>query len=250
MMELVSIITTVYNSEKYISETIESVLAQTYTYWEMIIVDDYSADKSREIVKDFLNKDNRIRLIELKENSGTGKARNVALKNAKGRFVAFLDSDDTWLPEKLEKQIRFMLDNEYPISYTSYKLIDHKGNDLNRIIKAINNVNMHKYLKNTIIGHSSSMIDLKKTGVFKIADIRIRVDTQTWINLLKKGFVAYGLDEVLMIYRVHNKSISSNKLFAAKKTWNLYYNIEKLGFFKSMFYFGNYAFNAFKKHYL
>jgi teichuronic acid biosynthesis glycosyltransferase TuaG len=154
------------------------------------------------------------------------------------------------MPEKLEKQIRFMTENNYSISFTSYKMIDEDGNDLERIVQVVESVNLHQYLKNTIIGYSSSMIDLKQTGKFQIADIRIRVDTQVWLSLLKKGFVAYGLDEVLMVYRVHKKSISSNKLNAAKKTWNLYYNIEKLGFFRSVFYFSNYAFNAFKKHYL
>jgi len=250
MAELISIITPVYNSAKYIAETIESVLAQTYSDWEMIIVDDCSTDKSRDVIRKFAKKDTRIHLIEFEKNSGTGKARNIALQNARGRFVAFLDSDDMWLPEKLEKQFLFMTENNYPISFTSYKLIDENGKDLDRVIKVVNSVNLHQYLKNTIIGYSSSMIDLKQTGSFQIANIRIRVDTQVWISLLKKGYVAYGLNEVLMIYRVHKKSISSNKLFAAKKTWNLYYHVENLGFFKSVFYFGNYAFNAFKKHYL
>lgn len=250
MAELISIITPVYNSEKYIADTIESVLAQTYSDWEMIIVDDCSTDKSKNIIREFAKNEKRIHLLEFEKNAGTGKARDVALKNAKGRFVAFLDSDDLWLPEKLEKQIQFMTENNYPISFTSYKVIDENGSDLERVIKVVESVNLHQYLKNTIIGYSSSMIDLEQTGSFQIADIRIRVDTQVWISLLKKGFVAYGLDEVLMIYRVHKKSISSNKLYAAKKTWNLYYNVEKLGFLKSAFYFGNYAFNAFKKHYL
>ena len=250
MAELISIITPVYNSEKYIAETIESVLAQTYSDWEMIIVDDCSTDNSKEIIRKFTENENRIRLIEFEENAGTGKARDVALKNAKGRFVAFLDSDDMWMPEKLEKQFLFMTENNYPISFTSYKMIDENGSDLKRIIQVVQSVNLHQYLKNTIIGYSSSMIDLKQTGSFQIADIRIRVDTQVWISLLKKGFVAYGLDEVLMIYRVHKNSISSNKFYAAKKTWNLFYNVEKLGLFKSAYYFSNYAFNAFKKHYL
>lgn len=250
MAELISIITPVFNSEGYIAETIESVLAQTYADWEMIIVDDCSTDNSKEIIRKFVKEDKRIHLIEFEENSGTGKARDIALQNAKGRFVAFLDSDDMWMPEKLEKQIRFMTKNNYPISFTSYKMIDENGSDLERLVRVVESVNLHQYLKNTIIGYSSSMIDLKQTGSFQIADIRIRVDTQVWISLLKKGFVAYGLDEVLMIYRVHKNSISSNKFYAAKKTWNLFYHVEKLGFFKSAYYFSNYAFNAFKKHYL
>ena len=250
MAELISIITPVYNSEKYIAETIESVLLQTYSDWEMIIVDDCSTDRSKEIIKGFAEKETRIRFIEFEENEGTGKARDIALQKAKGRFVAFLDSDDIWLPDKLEKQIRFMTQNNYSISFTSYKMVDEDGNDLKRIVQVVESVNLHQYLKNTIIGYSSSMIDLEQTGKFQIADIRIRVDTQVWISLLKKGFVAYGLDEVLMVYRVHKKSISANKLNAAKKTWNLYYKVEKLGFFRSAFYFSNYAFNAFKKHYL
>jgi len=126
MAELISIIIPVYNSEKYITETIESVLAQTYTNWEMIIVDDCSTDRSKEIIREFTEQEDRIRFIEFEENLGTGKARDVALQKAKGRFVAFLDSDDMWLPGKLEKQIRFMTENNYPISFTSYKMIDEE----------------------------------------------------------------------------------------------------------------------------
>ena len=249
MSSQVSIITPVHNSEKFIAATIESVLAQTFSDWEMIIVDDCSTDKSSEIINEYVSKDSRIRLIEFQENQGTGKARDVALQNAKSRFIAFLDSDDIWMPEKLEKQILFMTKNNYPISFTSYKIIDENGKDTGRVIEAVNSVNLHQYLKNTIIGYSSSMIDLSLTGEIQIADIRIRVDTHLWISLLKKGFVAYGLKEVLMKYRTHKSSISSKKIYAAKKTWNLYYHIEKLGFWRSVYYFGNYAINAIRKHY-
>ncbi|WP_248912369.1 glycosyltransferase family 2 protein [Gelidibacter algens] len=129
---LVSIITACYNSEKYISDTILSVLNQTYQNWELLLVDDFSADKTISIITNFEKRNDRIKLFQLPKNSGAAVARNRAIEEANGRFIAFLDSDDRWLPQKLEKQVSFMLDNAYSLTHTSYELIDESGNSIKK----------------------------------------------------------------------------------------------------------------------
>jgi teichuronic acid biosynthesis glycosyltransferase TuaG len=245
---LISIITPSYNSKKFIKETINSVISQTYENWEMIIVDDKSKDDSIEFIKELIKNENRIRLIVLDQNIGAAMARNKALEVAKGRYIAFLDSDDIWLPKKLEIQLDFMKNNDYPISFTSYEAIDENSKSNDHIIRAVESLNLEQYLKNTIIGFSTSMInkELIKEEL-KFLNIRIRQDTNLWITLLKQGYIAYGVDEVLAKYRVHSNSISANKIKAAKGVWNLYFNIHKFGLFKSIYYFSWYAFNAVKK---
>jgi teichuronic acid biosynthesis glycosyltransferase TuaG len=245
---LVSIITPSYNSETFIKDTILSVLNQTFQNWEMIIVDDKSRDESINIIQEFIKNDNRIKFIKLNNNMGAAMARNEALKVSKGRYISFLDSDDIWSPAKLEKQLTFMQSNNYPISFTSYETINENGKENNHIIRTVKSLDLEQYLKNTIIGFSTSMIDrnLIKEEL-KFLDIRIRQDTNLWITILKQGYKAYGLDEVLVKYRIHSNSISSNKVKAAKQVWNLYFNIHKFGLLKSIYYFSWYAFNAVKK---
>ena len=249
MNELVSIITPLYNAEDFIGTTIDSVRSQTYTNWEMIIVDDCSTDRSREIVKGYLEIDNRIKLVEMDQNVGTGIAKNKALEHVNGQFIAFVDSDDWWLPEKLEKQAAFMIENRYPISYTAYQMVNADGTKESRIVNAKECLDLDQYLKTTLIGFSTSMINTNITGEFKFLELRSREDTQLWISLLKRGFKAYGINEVLVKYRVHKHSITSNRMKAAWQTWCLYFKIEKLGFFKSIYYFHSYLWSAIKKHY-
>jgi len=244
---LVSIICPLYNSEKYIEETILSVLAQTYKNWEMIIVDDCSIDGGATVVEKYSNKDNRVKLVKLEQNSGPATARNTGLNRAKGRFIAFVDSDDVWDKNKLEIQMDFMLKKKISFSFTSYRLMDSEGVLQNHIISSVPKLTMVDYLKNTIIGCSTVMIDRSVIGNFEFIDIPTSQDAHLWITILKKGFLAYGISKVLVTYRIHNSSITSNKLKAAKQVWNLYYNIEKLGFLRSCYYFSFYAYNAVKK---
>jgi teichuronic acid biosynthesis glycosyltransferase TuaG len=245
---MVSIITPSYNCSKYIVKTIESVLYQSYQNWEMIIVDDCSTDNSIEIIEKIIGDNPKTRLIKLMNNVGSAQSRNAALEVASGRFIAFLDSDDIWHSDKLEKQVSFMLERKIPISFTSYELIDENGVSKNHIIHSVEKLNQLDYLKNTIIGFSTSMIDTKYTGrKFRFIDIRTRQDTSLWIALLGEGYVAYGMNNILVDYRVHSNSISSNKYRAAKQVWNLYFNIHKLGFFKSVYCFLFYLYNAIKK---
>lgn len=242
--DLVSIITPSYNSSSFIEETINSVIAQTYSNWEMIIIDDCSSDNSVDVINQSISKDNRIKLIQNKENKGAAETRNVGLKIAKGRYIAFLDSDDLWLPTKLEEQIAFMEKGNYPISFTKYGIVDEVGKSLDKFVRVVDSVDYTGYMKNTIIGMSTSMIDTELVEPFKFFNIRTRQDTYLWITLLKRGHKAYGINKVLANYRVRKDSISANKFKAAKRVWYLYYNLEKLGFFKSAYYFAHYAFNA------
>jgi teichuronic acid biosynthesis glycosyltransferase TuaG len=246
--DIVTIVTPSYNCAAFILDTINSVLGQSYNNWEMIIVDDCSTDNSVEIIEGIISDNPRIRLIKLKNNVGSAQSRNVALEVANGRFIAFLDSDDVWYPDKLEKQVLFMLEKKIPISFTSYELIDENGASKNHIIHSVEKLTQIDYLKNTIIGFSTSMIDTQIVGnSFRMMDIRTRQDTSLWITLLGKGFSAHGLNKALVKYRIHSNSISANKIKAAKQVWNLYFHIHKFGLFRSIYYFSSYAFNAIKK---
>jgi teichuronic acid biosynthesis glycosyltransferase TuaG len=214
----------------------------------MIIVDDCSTDNTLEIIKENF-KDSRIKLFENEVNYGAAVCRNIGLENSTGRFIAFIDSDDLWTNDKLEVQLNFMLNNNYEISFTNYELVDENSKSFNKFVKSITKIDYHGYLKNTIIGMSTSMIDMSKIGSFKFVNIRTRQDTYLWISLLKKGFNAYGIDRNLAKYRVRNNSISANKISAAKQVWYLYYSLEKLGYIKSAYYFTFYAYNAIRKRF-
>ena len=233
--EMITIITPVYNCEKLIEETIKCVQYQSYTNWEMILVDDCSTDLSSEIIKKIAKKDSRIKYLKLKTNSGAAVARNTALKNSKGRFIAYLDSDDLWKKSKLEKQIKYMTENNYAFTCTDYEKIDENGNTL-KIIRIPQKVNYNLFLRNTII---------QTCGV--MPNIRRRQDAATWCQLLKEGYDCYEVPEVLSYYRVVSNSLSSNKFKAVKGTWFLYRKIEKLPLWKSCICFGGYALNAIKK---
>ena len=249
MEDLVSIITPVYNCEHLIEETIKSVISQTYKNWEMILVDDCSPDNSADIIKKYEEKDNRIKYMKLQENSGAAVARNYALENSKGRFIAYLDADDLWKPEKLEKQIQFMLDNDYAFTCTDYEKIDETGKSLNKIVKIPQKVNYNLFLRNTIIQTVGVMVDTKITGkeVLVMPNIRRRQDAATWAQLLKAGYDCYEVPENLSYYRVVSNSLSSNKFKAIKMNWYWYRKIEKLPLCKTCYCFIGYAFNAVKK---
>lgn len=246
---MVSIITPVYNCEKLLSKTIESVINQTYTDWEMLLVDDCSLDNSADIVKKYMKKDSRIKYFKLKENSGAAIARNKALKESKGRFIAYLDADDLWKNEKLEKQVNFMLRNNYAFTCTDYEKIDESGKSLNKIIRIPKKVNYNLFLRNTIIQTVGVMVDTKLTGrnLLQMPNIRRRQDAATWCQLLKNGFDCYECPGSLSYYRVVSNSLSSNKFKAMKMNWYWYRNIEKLPLLKACFCFIGYAFNAVKK---
>lgn len=246
--DLVSIITPAYNNLEFIKQTIESVQKQTYKNWEMIIVDDCSTDDTQGLVKKISQKDDRIKYIKLKNNSGAAIARNRALSESKGRFIAYLDADDLWKKNKIQSQIDFMLAHDYAFVCSDYEKIDINNKVLKQV-KIPKEVDYKKFLRNTIIQTVGVMIDSRKTGkeLLKMPNIRRRQDAATWCKLLKAGFNCYGVPEFLSCYRVVPNSLSSNKFKAIKGTWYLYRKIEKLSFMYALFCFFGYAINAIKK---
>jgi len=238
---LVSVITPAYNAERFIAETIESVRAQTYENWEMIIVDDQSQDQTTNIVKEYEQLDNRITLIVLEENSGSAIARNTAMDHASGRYFAFLDSDDRWLEEKLAKQVAFMQDNDLAFTFTQYVRMKEDGQVTNAVSKAPVKLGYDDLMKRCVIGCLTVMLDREKIGEERMVNIRTRQDYAFWLTITKKGFYAYGLPEVLAQYRLVQDSISSNKIKAAKRNWYVFREIEKQPLHKAIWYFLHYA---------
>ena len=244
---LVSIITPSYNSAKFIKDCINSVASQTYKEWEMIIVDDCSTDDSRQLITKYAKKDNRIKVILLEENVGAAAARNIAIKESEGKYIAFLDSDDLWKKNKLEKQLSFMKENNIAFSFTSYQPISENGIEKYSIIKAPYQMDYHSYLKNTIIGCLTVVIDRDKTGNFKMQNIRSSHDMALWLLIMKRGFSAYGLNENLAYYRIVSTSNTSKKWKAAREVWSVYRRVEKLNLLYSTICFVGYVYNAIKK---
>jgi teichuronic acid biosynthesis glycosyltransferase TuaG len=242
---IVSIITPVYNSEQYIGETIESVLSQTHTNWEMIIADDCSKDNTAEIISKFTI-DPRIIYFKLENNSGAAIARNQALERAKGEYIAFLDADDMWKPEKLERQLNFMINNNIGFSFTGYEILRSNNN---KVIKVPPKLNYRQFMMNTVIGTLTVMINTAIVGEVRLVDVKKDHDSMTWAKLLRQGHIAYGLNESLAYYRKVEGSISNDKFKAVKNHWNNCRRIEKLSLLTCLYYFFFYGINAIKKHY-
>ncbi|HOQ70826.1 MAG TPA: glycosyltransferase family 2 protein [Bacilli bacterium] len=232
---LVSIITPLYNCEDIIRETIGSVLAQTYPHWELIIVDDVSTDNSREVVKEYVAKDKRIKLIELSENGGAAIARNKGIEVAEGRFIAFLDSDDLWKETKLEKQVNFMLENDYAFTCTDYEQLVDDTKKIKLIIKARVKADYRIVIRYNPIGNSTVMYDTLKMGKVHIPEVRKRNDYALWLKILRMEKYVYGINEVLATYRIRKKSLSRNKVKLIKHQWYVYRKLEKINFFKSLY---------------
>lgn len=233
---LVSIVTPAYNCADFIRETIASVQAQTYTNWEMVIVDDCSTDNTRAVVEDCAKEDPRVRYLCLEQNSGAAVARTTAMREARGEYIAFLDSDDLWKPEKLERQLAFMRDNDYAFTSTSYEQVDEQGKPLGVIRQATKKVDYNRMLLDCPVGNSTVMYSVAKMGKFEVPNIRKRNDYALWLKMLKKEQYIRGMDDVLMQYRIRPNSISSNKLKLVKYHWYVYREIEHLGLLRSAFH--------------
>ena len=246
--DLVSIITPAYNAAEYIAETIESVLIQTYPRWEMLIVNDYSKDNTAEIVQSYAAKDNRIKLINLKQNGGVAAARNTAIQNARGRYIAFLDSDDLWKKEKLKKQLVFMQQNGYVFTFTVYEHFKNVKENIQNIVEIPKKLNYKQALKGNQIGCLTVMLDRKQILNIEFSKQK-HEDYILWLNILKSGITAYGLNDSLALYRIANsKSISNNKLKSAVWTWNVYRNNQKLSLLDCFYYMFYYVKNGLIKH--
>ncbi len=234
--KLVSIITPTYNCGKFIARTIASVQAQSYENWEMIIVDDRSQDDTCQIVQGFMEKDPRIQYHLLPENSGAAVARTTAMELANGSYMAFLDSDDIWMPDKLTRQIAWMEAHDHAISCTAYAHIDEADQPLGRTIKTMEKTNYNRLLLDCPVGNSSVVYNAEKLGKFQVPNIRKRNDDALWLKMLKKEPYIWGMPEVLMQYRVRQNSISSNKLSVIKYHWILYRQVEHLSVPRSAFH--------------
>lgn len=243
--ELVSVIMPLHNDERYLHDSVQSVLSQSYTNWELLIVDDCSTDDSPQIVDDYCKKDSRIRRFKTDTPSGSPTLpRNIGIQNANGRYIAFLDSDDQWLPSKLENQVMLFNSNDDAIMvFSNYKKMSEDGEKHRLSVIAPSETDYYGMLKGNIMGCLSIMYDAEKVGKNYFPRCG-HEDYALWLSILKKGGKAYNTNTVEALYRVKGNSVSSNKLIAMGWQWNIYRNIEKIGMVKSSYYFANYAIKA------
>lgn len=242
--ELITIVTPAYNSAQFIATAIDSVRQQTIENWEMIIVDDCSTDRTLEIVEEYARLDRRIKLHRLSLRSGAAVARNYAIDKAHGRYIAFIDSDDAWVPQKLEKQVTFMRTKQAVLTYTAYEKMSEKGELSSRVVTVPDSVNYDQLLSGCVIGCLTAMYDTSILGKVFMPLIAKRQDYGLWLKILKQGHVAYGLNESLAYLRIRKGSVSSNKLVAAAYVWKLYREIENLPYWKSVYHFLSYAYHS------
>lgn len=246
----VSIVTPVYNVEKWIEETLDSVRAQTFPDWEMLLVEDCSTDQTVPVIEKYLERtgEDRIRLIRQEENGGAARARNRGVQEAAGRYIAYIDADDLWEPEKLERQTAFMEERKAAFSFTGYEFADEFGKGLGKIVRVPECLNYQEALKNTTIFTSTVMFDTEEIPKEELEMPIIKSeDTALWWRILRRGYLAYGLDENLVKYRRAGKTLSSNKLEAIRRIWNLYRRAEGLSMLSSARYFCYWAVRAVKR---
>jgi glycosyltransferase involved in cell wall biosynthesis len=247
---LVSIIIPNYNGAKYLPYCIQSVLNQTYSNWELIIVDDCSTDNSVSIVDQYIKKDSRIQLLKNGTNSGVMKTRNKAVEIAKGDIFAFLDSDDIWHENKLQEQIAiYKMNPNIVLVFSNYEYINIYGDALNKIIKAPIRVTYQMLLKTNYIGCSTATYNAKVLGKrYFYGDVE---DYVLWLSILKEKYNAINVNKCLVQYRISQKgSVSYNKFKRAIMQWDTYRDIEKLSVSKSIYYTIFYIYYALKKHFL
>ena len=245
--ELVSVIMPMHNSAKYVGEAIASVIAQTYPHWELIVIDDVSTDNSCDIVRQCQAQDSRIHLLFNDNHTGRPSSpRNVGVKHAKGHYIAFLDSDDIWFPEKLQQQIPLFENEKVAIVYSNYEKMDEDGHRANRVVKAPSYATYRSLLSGNVIGNLTGIYDKEKVGKVEFLDIH-HEDYVLWLSILKKGFIAQNTHTTTAAYRILKSSISSNKLQVLPWQWSIYRDIERLSLLSSVYHFINYAVKAYFK---
>ena len=254
MDKKVSVIIPMYNSEKYINDCLNSVVNQTYSNLEIIVIDDCSTDSSLNLVSNI--KDSRIKIVKFAENKGVSSARNKGIELAKGDYICFIDSDDIWVKDKIEKQLEFIVKNDYAFIYSNYAFFDNKKlaskklsslnfkNEL-KTTSVLTEMTYEDAIKNTAIFVSTVMLDVKKIKKedMYMPNLKIGQDSVAWWHILKKGIVAHGMEDVLALYRVSGNSLSSNKLKAVVGAWKNYMG-EDLRFYKKIYCFMCYIKNA------
>jgi teichuronic acid biosynthesis glycosyltransferase TuaG len=245
---LVSVIMPIYNAEKYLADTLNSIFSQDYKDIEIVLVDDCSKDNSANIIMEYQKEHPQIVYYLQEKNMGAGAARNKALELAKGQYVAFLDSDDIWLPDKINRQIELMKKTDSPFSYTAIEMMDEKGETIKGKRKIKETCDYKYLLHNTIIATSSVVIDRTVLGDFRMPLRRGGQDYATWLMLLRGGAVARGINETLVRYRVASGSLSSNKFKSIKQVWEIQTQDEKINKFSAFFHVMCFGFNALKKY--
>ncbi len=246
-MDKVSIIMPMHNAECFVDEAIRSVLAQSYANWELFVIDDCSTDRSTALVQKYVQKDSRVHLLTTKRSSGMPcTPRNEGIRQATGRFIAFLDSDDAWLPKKLEEQLPLFEHPDTAIVYGNYEKMAENGERKGRIFTAPKQTTYTALLRGNVIGNLTGIYDTAKVGKKYFRELH-HEDYVLWLSILKQGYVARNTNTVVGLYRVRSQSVSSRKLTVLPWQWNIYVNIEKTGYPKALFYYVCYAYKAFRK---
>ncbi len=250
LKELISIVVPVYNAERFIRETMDTVLAQTYPHWELLLVEDGSSDKTVAVIEQYIEekKEGRIRLIRQPSNMGAAAARNRGVREAQGRYIAYLDADDLWTPQKLEHQLCFMQEGDIAFAFTGYEFADERGDGTGKVVRVPQRLTYRQALSNTTIFTTTVMFDRTKfeEELLQMPDIKSE-DTALWWKVLRNGYTAYGLDENLAKYRRAGKSLSSNKLEALRRIWKLYRIAEGMSIPSSAWHFCFWAVRAVRR---
>lgn len=247
MNEMVSVIMPVYNAENYVEEAIRSVLSQTYQNWELLVVDDGSTDGSASIVKRYAGRDRRIRFFQTGSPSGSPvKPRNIGVEAAAGRYIAFLDSDDVWFPDKLQLQLPLFREHAVAVVFSDYEKMTEDGRCSGRIIRAPHETDYQKLLRGNVIGNVTGVYDTSKVGKVFFRPVH-HEDYILWLSILKKGYVARNTRTVAAMYRLRKRSVSSNKWKVLGWQWHIYVRVEHIHPFKAAWLFACYACKAFRK---
>jgi teichuronic acid biosynthesis glycosyltransferase TuaG len=251
MSDLVSVIIPAHNAVPFLERTLRSVLAQTHRRLEILVVNDGSTDGTLSVAREIATADSRLRVIDLRANGGPAQARNAAIEACTGRFIAFLDSDDLWMPDKLARQLSAMRSTNAVLSYTACRTIDEQDRN-GAVIGVPASVTYAQLLQTNVIVCSSAVYDVAKFGKVSMPNIAKRQDYGLWLNILKgldnQRSAVVGIDEPLVLYRLRSQSVSSNKLSAARYQWRVYRDLERLPLWQSAYYFVHYAFNGLVKH--
>lgn len=238
----VSIVMPAHNAEATLDAAVRSVLEQTYHDWELLIVNDRSTDRTAEIIGRVVAEDSRIHGFETRDKYGPAAARNTAIQSATGRFIAFLDSDDLWLPDKLTVQLEHMQLNEFVLSYSWFERIDLSGSRKDRVVQVPSLLKYRDLLKKNHIGCLTAIYDASRIGKRYMPDIRVHQDWALWLSILREGYTAGGVCEVLALYRTGNaQSISSNKFRNVKHKWRIYRDLEQIDPLRSAYYLSHFA---------
>ena len=246
MTPAVSVVMPSYNSARFLRAAVDSVLGQTYADLELIVADDGSTDDSLALLREYESRDSRVRVLALGQRQGPAVARNAGIRAANGSFIAFLDSDDAWLPAKLERHLEFMRKNDAVLSYTSYRKIQ-EDDSLGGLVDVPSRVDYHAMLYTNSNGCSTAIYDATRLGKVYFPDIIRRQDHGLWLGILRKQREAHGLSEPLTLYRIRKSSVSSNKLVAAAYQWQLYRRVVGLSFASTLIHFAVYFYSGVRK---